>query len=308
MQIYDTPSGINPIGKRLGTKFLFSLSIPPPTGAPLPQSAMDCMSFVPGLAARDAIEEANGRITGRREDAIRFAGEFVLNCPSGPQPLLYQTCIAMMKNGDEVDIRFNIREPTATEEEDPAGELIGHAWATLKDGVGGNEKFLWEVGRRTQPLSDADVAKAFNAYRVLLAAHNGLPVPEPVQIPTDETPAPTTAAAAVPAPRAISRALSPSNLFFASVAMFYFVDLSMVPPSRRREFLVTPLHLSRPMPAVDALILAAFVCLAIGAPPLVFAVVQDNDSLGALPQSYSRASYALAPKSGPNDRQIIIVG
>jgi hypothetical protein len=89
--------------------------------------------------------------------------------------------------------------------------------------------------------------------------------------------------------------------------MFYFVDLSMVAPSQP-DFLSTPMHLSRPMPATDALILAAFVCIAIGAPPLVFAVVQNANNLGLMPQSYIRATYALAAGCSPMDGQIVIVG
>ncbi|KAL1955498.1 hypothetical protein VTO42DRAFT_8524 [Malbranchea cinnamomea] len=277
---------------------------------------MERMSFVPGHTAREAIENANGRIIARRDDAIRFANEFVLNCPNGSQPLLYQTFLTMLNDGDELDIRFNIREPTATEEEDPAGELIGHSWATLKNFATGSEKLLWEVGRRTQPLSDADVAKAFNAYRCSLATHQGIPVPQPVPIspPAHQAQTSTFSLAPtarpltpVPAARAISRALSPSNLYFASNNMFYFVDLSMVAPSRP-EFASTPVHLSRPMPAMDALILAAFVCVAIGAPPLVFAVVQDGSALGVMPESYKRVSYALAPECRPTEREIVIVG
>ncbi|PGH16706.1 hypothetical protein AJ79_01579 [Helicocarpus griseus UAMH5409] len=274
---------------------------------------MDRMSFVPGTPALDAIENANGRIYTTRAGAIDYANEFILKCPSGPQPLLYRLFLTMLSDGDELEIKFSLRDPTRTEHDDPAGELVGHTWAVLKAATGG-EKLLYEVGRKTDPISDVDAAKAFNGYRKLLAVFHtsstGMslmdtcPPTNPIDIPLPPPRLPPPATAPI---RSISRALSPSNLYFAAGAMFYFVDLSMVAPSRP-EFFSTPLHLSRPMQAFDALILSALVTLAIGAPPLVFSVLQANECLGVMPDAYGRAAYALAPECRPEGGRIVIVG
>ncbi|PGH27076.1 hypothetical protein AJ80_01262 [Polytolypa hystricis UAMH7299] len=269
---------------------------------------MDCMSFVPGPSAREAIENANGRILIRRDTMMQYVNEYILNCPSGPQPMLYQVFLNLVseEQGPEIEVKFSIRDPTTTEEEDPAGELIGHAYAIHKDVSGGlSEKLLWEVGRRTPSLADADVARAFNAYRRVLAAHQGISPPVNVPIP----PRPSPVSPPLPGTAtAISRALSPSNIYFASDAMFYFVDLSGTSPTTQPDN--TPLHLSRPMMAFDALILSACVALAIGAPPLVFSVLQsaERNDMGRMPNSYGRAVYAHAPDSIPEDGRIIIVG
>ncbi|EGE78717.1 hypothetical protein BDBG_09253 [Blastomyces gilchristii SLH14081] len=215
------------------------------------------MPFVPGTTALVAIENANGRILTNRTGAIDFPNQFILTCPSSPQPLLYQRFLTMLNAGDQLEVNFSLREPTTTEEHDPAGELIGHTWAILKPSRG-SEKLLFEVGRKTEPTSDAEAAKAFNGYRKLLATFQygvqgtcssmlvsaagatwppmGIPLPPPPRQPM-----PTAAPI-----RSISRALSPSNLYFATGVMFYFVDLSMAAPSRP-EFYETPLHLSEPM-------------------------------------------------------------
>ncbi|KAK2785330.1 hypothetical protein FQN52_008527 [Onygenales sp. PD_12] len=283
---------------------------------------MDRMSFIPGAPAREAIENASGRIFTTRIGALDYADEFILKCPSGPQPLLYQLFLAMLSDGDELEIKFGLRDPTNTEEDDPAGELIGHTWALLKDANGG-EKLLWEVGRKTAPISDADAAKAFNAYRQLLGTyqhqqqeqqaeqahtHGMMPISPPTQIPTNiPLPTPSPPPPSAGPVRSISRALSPSNLYFAAGVMFYFVDLSMVPPSRP-EFYHTPLHLSRPMQAFDALLLSALVTVAIGAPPLVFAVLQGNEGLGEMPGSFGRAVYARAPDCRVMEGGVVIVG
>ncbi|PGH29776.1 hypothetical protein GX50_07476 [[Emmonsia] crescens] len=279
---------------------------------------MERMSFVPGTSALAAIENANGRIFTDRAGAIDFANEFILTCPSGPQPLLYQLFLAMLNDGDQLEINFSLRDPTTTEENDPAGELIGHTWAILKT-ARGSEKLLYEVGRKTEPISNTEAAKAFNGYRKLLAAFEyqaqgacagmmvsavAVAAASPMDIPLPPPRQPTPTAGPI---RSISRALSPSNLYFAAGVMFYFVDLSMMAPSRP-EFYETPLHLSRPMQAVDALILSALVTLAIGAPPLVFAVLQANASLGTMPEMYGRVAYALAPECRPEAGKIVIVG
>ncbi|KLJ09538.1 hypothetical protein EMPG_15032 [Blastomyces silverae] len=130
---------------------------------------MERMSFVPGTSALVAIENANGRILTDRAGAIDFANQFILTCPGGQQPVLYQRFLTMLNAGDQLEINFSLREPTTTEEHDPAGELIGHTWAILKP-ASGSEKLLFEVGRKTEPISDAEAAKAFNSYRKLLAA------------------------------------------------------------------------------------------------------------------------------------------
>ncbi|PGH01564.1 hypothetical protein GX51_05129 [Blastomyces parvus] len=280
---------------------------------------MERMSFVPSTPALIAIENAKGCILTDRAGAIDFANQFILTCPSGPQLLLYQRFLTMLNVGDQLEINFSLREPTSTEAQDPAGELIGHTWAILKPAQG-SEKLLYEVGRKTEPISDAEAAKAFNGYRKLLAAfQTGMQGTgtsmlvsaaaagatwQPMDIPLPPPRQPTPTAAPV---RSISRALSPSNLYFAAGVMFYFVDLSMTAPSQP-EFYETPLHLSSPMQAVDALVLSALVTLAIGVPPLVFAVVQANSSLGTMPEMYGRAAYALAPDCSPEAGKIIIVG
>jgi hypothetical protein len=85
----------------------------------------------------------------------------------------------------------------------------------------------------------------------------------------------------------MSRALSPSNLYYASSVMWYFVDLG--PPNE----LETPMKfwLSRPMRSFDALILAALMTLVNGSPPVVFAISSSSDGLGRMPMGFTRLQY-----------------
>ncbi len=78
--------------------------------------------------------------------------------------------------------------------------------------------------------------------------------------------------------------------------MFYFVDLSMSSPSTRLFNFRVPcfntLHL---------------VTIATGAPPLVFAVLQAHGKFGVMPETFGRASYALAPDATPEGDKIMIL-
>ena len=263
---------------------------------------MNRMSFIPGAAVREQIENADGRIFFGRDCARDFAQEYIAKAPSGLQPILYQTVLACLSIGDMAEIQFGLREPTSSEEVDPTGELIGHTWATLTE-ANGNHKLLWEVGRRTELVRSECAVKAFNGYRNALAAFNG--VSEPPELPVS-----IPASAAMPPARAgttiISRALSPSNLYFASGLMFYFVDLATSTPSDS-DYLTNPLILSRPMPAFDALILSTLLTLVLGSPPLVFAVVQARSHLGEVPMGFERTSYAHARDLDQVENEISIV-
>ncbi|KAK5998699.1 hypothetical protein PT974_01081 [Cladobotryum mycophilum] len=246
---------------------------------------MDRMRFIPGKEAKDEIFDAKGRIFFSRECAISYADEYVMKAPNlgGSQlSILYQTMLACMSEGEQVDILFGLRSPDPAQGQEvyPSGEDVGHTWAILKT-PDGKEKHLWEVGRRTPALGDAYAARAFNAYRTAMAGFLGEQPPEP--FPID----PSTVT--VPGPfndkPVISRALSPSNLYYASSRMWYFIDLS--PPGDINE----PAMLTRPMRAFDALILAACLTLANGTPPLVFAVRNSLEGLGKMPADFTRAYF-----------------
>jgi hypothetical protein len=62
------------------------------------------------------------------------------------------------------------------------------------------------------------------------------------------------------------------------------------------------------MPASDALVLSTLVTLVTEASPLIFAVLQARGKFGMMPETFGRASYALAPDAAPEDDKIVIVG
>ncbi|KAL2022154.1 hypothetical protein VTK56DRAFT_5983 [Thermocarpiscus australiensis] len=249
---------------------------------------MDRMNFIPGSQAREQIQSARGHIYFDRRTALAFADELVAKAPcvqTSELSILYQTMLTCLSEGDQVDIWFGLRDadPAKGDEVDPSGELVGHTWATLRT-ADGREKTLWEVGRRTPPLSDAQAVRAFNAYRDALAAFRGEPPPERLPLPDDRAPH-------VEEPRewngkpVISRALAPSNLYYSSGRTWFFVDIS--PPGGVH----TPAVLSRPMRAFDCLVLAALMTLVMGQPPLVFGISNSIEGLGKMPWGFTRAHF-----------------
>jgi hypothetical protein len=88
--------------------------------------------------------------------------------------------------------------------------------------------------------------------------------------------------------------------------MFCFVAISTSAPSRP-DFLESDPQLSRPMRAFDAFILASFLTLAMGAPALVFAVIEDSDHIGEMPDSFRQGFFAdyRDSKTKPSGRNII---
>ena len=124
----------------------------------------------------------------------------------------------------------------------------------------GNQRILWEVERRTEPVHSESAVKAFNGCRNAVAAFNG--VAGPPGLPLSAVAVPTKPPASAETPK-ISRALSSSNLYFASGIMFYFVDLSTSTPSHPDYLTPSPI-LSCPILAFDALVLSAVLTLALG--------------------------------------------
>ena len=243
---------------------------------------MDRMSFIPGAEAREEIHKAEGHIFFQRPAALSYADEF-LQAPafagaSESLPVIYQTVLACLSDGDQVDVWFGLRDAEG-QDELPSGEPVGHTWATLKT-ADGKETPLWEVGRGTPSAGEAHAVRAFNAYRQALAAFKGEQQPSPLSIPMGEQ------AAYVPqqwnGKPAISRALAPANLYYGSARMWYFVELG--------GSIEAPV-ISRPMRAFDALILSALMALAQGRPPMVFAVANTMETLGKLPLGYVTAGY-----------------
>jgi hypothetical protein len=252
---------------------------------------MDRMRFIPGHEAKDEIYKAEGHIYFDRKAASDFADTFILQAPGGaggPLPLVYQTMLACLSDGDVVDIRFGLRNtnPAQGEEDDPSGELIGHTWATLRT-ADGRERCLWEVGRRTPPLGDAHVHRAYNAYQAAMAAFLNKPPPQalPVERKLGPDGQPEQDVKEFRGKPVISRAFAPSNLYYSTARMWYFVDLA--PPHQ----VETPAILSRPMRAFDALILSALMTLATGSPPLVFGVSNALEGLGKIPNGFTRVHY-----------------
>ena len=257
---------------------------------------MDRLAFIPGAIQRETIEEANGLIFFDRRTALDFANEFL-----GQQPLLYQTILACMAEGDRVDIKFGLQDPKGPEEEVPSGESVGHTWAIFTE-ASGKERLLWDVSRESQPIREVDAARAYNAFRAALADHQG--VQSPAAKPENHSDSIKTV---LPGNQAISRVLSPAHLYEASGVIWFFIDLSMTAPCRA-DHLSTPLRLSRPMNAFDALILTALVTLACDAPPLVFGVFLGDDVRGKMPDQYRTASYLFAPGVIENENDMIIIG
>ncbi|KAJ6441433.1 hypothetical protein O9K51_04983 [Purpureocillium lavendulum] len=230
---------------------------------------MDRMGFIPGPQAKEQIFNAQGHMFFSRQTALDFADEFIMNAPGGAGSphlsILYQTMLACISDGEQVDIWFGLKnpDPAAGHEEFPSGELVGHSWALVRT-TDGKERPLWEVGRKTPIAGDAFAARAYNAYCEAMARFLGREPPSPVAV--------DPSAAEVPrefnGKPVISRALSPSNLYYASGRMWYFVDLS--PPGDLSE----PAILSRPMRSFDALALSALMTLALGTPPLVFGSIR----------------------------------
>lgn len=251
---------------------------------------MDRMSFIPGREAREEIEEAGGHISMTRDAVLDFLDSVALPNLLGPPGgnILYATLLASLSVGDKLDIYYGLRDCKEGEEVDPGGELVGFTWATVTES-GGMEKKLWEVGRSSPKADHGFALDAFNLYRATLGSFQKAQVPQgkPYNPPTD-----------LPSELDISRALSPSNLYYCSGTMFYFVVFSSSAPSRP-DFCSSPRWLSRPMRAYDALLLSALMTLAVGAPPSVFAVLQRSDSLGVMPEDCERVVYALTPNDDP---------
>jgi hypothetical protein len=259
---------------------------------------MQRMSFIPGPDAREYIHEVKGRLIVDHGALIALADDFIMNCPSGPNSLLYQICLSALSRNDTIDIHFGLRDVGEGERKDEDGELVGHTWAihnTVLENGEKRSKTLWDVGRDS-PLQSLEVAnRAFLQYQYALAQHQEVVVPPPPPLQLMRPPA-------IPRkdeegrPPHISRALSPSNLYYKSGIQFYFVELCMSAPGRPDYFSSdgtwAPSQLSRPMRSYEALQLAAVLTAAIGAPPLVFAVRQSiPKSLGKMPVGYLQRGY-----------------
>lgn len=263
---------------------------------------MDRMGFVPGPQAKEQIFNAQGHMFFSRQTALDFADEFIMNAPGGcggaHLPLLYQKTLACIREGDQVDIWFGLRDPdpAAGQDEYPSGELVGHTWALFKT-TDGRERHLWEVGRRTPAAGEAHAARAFNAYREAMARFHGQETPAPIPVDVNAAHMPKE----FNGKPIISRALSPSNLYYASGRMWYFVDLA--PPGD----LGAPVILSRPMRSFDALALSALMTLALGRPPLVFGISNATDTLGKVPTGYVRASYEADETIGSTEGKPLLV-
>lgn len=253
---------------------------------------MDRMSYIPGAEARREVEDANGHIFFTKETALDYVDEFL----SGGPPILYQVALASLSDGDRVDIKFDVLGPDDAGE-GPGGE--GFSWATVTESSG-DEKLLWKSAPGTESLSPQLAVEAFNFYRNGLADFKNEPTPEravlPRGIPPQQPLSNTT----------ISCAFSAKNIQHASGIMFYFVMLSTSAPSRADYFDVSA-RLSRPMRAFDALVLSAMLTLAVGSPPLVFAVLQSTDRLGEMPGSFQVRPCAFVPGCLPEDGTVSIV-
>lgn len=261
---------------------------------------MDRMSFIPGSAAREEIVDSRGQISITRDVAADYVDEFEPSIIAGPGGnILYAVLLSALSVGDKLDIYSGLRDYNEGEERDPGGELVGFTWAVLTE-ASGREKKLWEVGRRTARMDERFATDAFNLYRSSLAHFQNAAMPDTVAYtpPTD-----------LPPEMDISLALSPSNLGYCSGIMFYFVVYSNSAPSRP-DFFNSPRWLSRPMRAYDALVLSALLTLAVGAPPLVFAVIQDDKKLGAMPEGFERAVYGKTrdgPAALPSSGNVLVV-
>jgi len=261
---------------------------------------MDRMRFIPGKEAKEQIFDAKGHIYFGKETALDFADHFLVDSiPLGGNNSLcitYQTMLACMSDNDKVDIYFGLRDvkPEQGEEQDPTGELIGHTWATLTEPDPNSEgqtktRILWEVGRATPPMQDAHAARAFNAYRFTLGSALEMDVPEDLEVKGAVHPdgTPKEDIKEFRGKAVMSRALSPSNLYYGSSVAWYFVDLG--PPNE----LETPMKffLSRPMRSFDALILASLMTLVNGSPPVVFGIFNSTGGLGKMPSGFSRVQF-----------------
>ncbi|KAM4055773.1 hypothetical protein HRG_008373 [Hirsutella rhossiliensis] len=266
---------------------------------------MERMGFVPGPQAKEQIFNAQGHLFFSRQTALDYAEEFIKKAPDGYTDAHirthYQSMKACLGEGDQVDIWFGLRDPNPArgQHQDPSGELVGHTWALVKT-ADGNERQLWEVGQETPPMGEAHAARAFNAYREAMARHLNMEAPEPVQINKHAAKTPRD----VSGRPVISRALAPSNLYYASSRMWYFVDLGLAGGTN------TPIILSRPMRSFDALVLSALMTLVLSAPPLVFGIStrKTDRASSTLPAGYLRAKYeADETLQGADDRPVLVL-
>ncbi|KAI1331453.1 hypothetical protein F5Y16DRAFT_395335 [Xylariaceae sp. FL0255] len=235
---------------------------------------MDRMSFIPGAAAKQELFDAGGTITitGSSKQHVAIADEFILPCMRGNDTIVYQTALAALGDTDSLVINFGMRDPKPGEEM-PSGEPPGATWVTFKDGTTGDSRTIWESGRLVEKLPDRHATRLFNAYRTALAAHQDCETPPPIELDSDEA----AVSAAVPEDmKAMSRALAPPSLYWASSLMFCFVDVS--PPPGHPQFDSEPdIVLTQPIRCYDALLVSALVALVWDRPPLVFGVMQHED-------------------------------
>jgi hypothetical protein len=220
------------------------------------------------------MEDCDGHIFFGRLGAIDYADEYIF--PTG-QNILYQTVGAALSQGDEIDITFELKE-----DENDDLEEEGTTKAIYTDQATGRKKVLWEVGKTNEGLMEAQMVRAYNAYRNAMAGHLGVQQPSPLQGSTPITPDESRAP--------ISRSLSPSNILKVSGAVWYFVELSAVPTSSP-EYSTARAVLTRPMRAFDALILTSIITLAFDSPPIVFAVRPGKGRFGKMPQSFQTLKF-----------------
>lgn len=243
---------------------------------------MDRMAFIPGAEAKDEMFKAEGHIFFQRSTASAYCDEFLATALGQVSSITFQTMLACLSEGDQVDIWFGLRDPDQSkgQEELASGEPVGHTWAVLNT-ADGRKQTLWEVGRATPAAGEAHAARAFNAYRDALAFFKDEEPPPHVPVDVNQANMP----AEFNGKPVISHALAPANIYHASSRMWYFIDLGPLGE------LHTPACLTRPMRAFDALILAALMTLVNGSPPLVFGIANTMETIGKVPGGYVRATY-----------------
>jgi hypothetical protein len=254
---------------------------------------MDRMSFIPGKKEREYFHNAEGHIFFGRAAAADLADEFIGFDPE--YAVLRMQVAHCLADDDEVDIWFGLRDNPEGGEEYPGGELPGWTWATITRGRTGEKKTVLDVGRPTEPTPQIYAIGAFNAYRRALAAHQGVAPPTPIPLPADHADGQSGA-------RHPSRALAPSNLYFGSSVMWYFVDISSIMPFEAEEPTLT-----RPMNAADALMMTVLLTICIGWAPRVYAVYQSVLPLGQMPTLFRRASFVDAIDPELQEGEIAII-
>eukprot|EP01094_Clydonella_sp_ATCC50884_P020905 TRINITY_DN4458_c0_g1_i4.p1 TRINITY_DN4458_c0_g1~~TRINITY_DN4458_c0_g1_i4.p1 ORF type:complete len:306 (+),score=58.19 TRINITY_DN4458_c0_g1_i4:196-1113(+) len=240
-------------------------------------ATMDRMQFVPGAAAREELESANGCMAIPRAAALDYAERYLVRAGSN----LYQLALAALSEGEVLEIVWD-------------DERIA---ASVKASDGSRTKEVWQRRNNSSGGVAGWAPFCFDRYRAALAEFRGQPEPPaPVHSADDD----------MPLIDSVSRVFCPSELLNSAGAAWYFIVLATAPPvdvaSGR-----APCVLSEPMRAFDALVLFSILTHVLSFTPVCFSVVQDH-AIGQMPSGFKHLPVSLDLEEDLPDGSICICG